>query len=133
MSLEGLGRIQYRRLDNVRGAAVYTDTHGGILAANDEFRDLWSRCSGGEPVEGHTLFRLFDGGDRRGVRDIVADVETPRSLTLAVRLMPGGATMDAEFAPIARKSRPGLIWLVRIRSSAPARHFIPKTVTWARP
>jgi hypothetical protein len=135
MSLEGLSRVQYRRLDNVRGAAAYADTHGGILAVNDEFRDLWSRCSGGDRPEGRTLFRLFDGDDGRDICDIVTAVESPpRSLTLAVRLVPGGVTMNAEFAPIARKSRPGLIWLVRIHSSPLApRHFNPNTVTCARP
>ena len=107
---------QFRRLDALPHAAVYVDTEGEILAANDAFDELWVRCRAGrDPVERHTLLDLFEQHERDPVRRTLSAPAPAREWSRSARLAGTFALACAEFVLIKRTPDAGPLWFVTLR------------------
>jgi signal transduction histidine kinase len=110
------GDNQFRRLSTLMWPAAYMTADAAILQANEPFHNLWRLHHGGAGApEGQPLFTLFADDDRRTVPETLA-TGSPRAATRRLRLAGApAASVVTMFAPIQRRSRCAVTWLVQLR------------------
>jgi signal transduction histidine kinase len=110
--------IRCRQLGALTCAAVYVDRDGTILDGNEAFEHLWNQCvTAGRPAHGRTLLAVFAEDEHEMVRHVLDtfDVSMP-PLAPALHLAASHVQAAVEFVPIRRKSYPGSLWLVTLRT-----------------